>query len=217
MIDAMIRSFQLCRCESEPNDYGSLDGDGHFVYINQACYKLWGYLPEELIGKKCFHLMLEEDMDAVRTLFSKGQPGLDPHTFENRYRRKDGSIAIMSWEGGWDSNDQLMYCTGRDITAQKRLEQIAKDYQSEIKQTKDSLEHLLDRITDGFVGLDESAHVTYWNKAAESITQISRTDALGKLLWEIMPEPAQQYYKQHYFEVKEKARPVNLELYSKRL
>ncbi|ANE50614.1 PAS domain-containing sensor histidine kinase [Flavisolibacter tropicus] len=194
-----------------------VDGDGHFIYINQACFKLWGYRPEELIGKKCYQLMMEEDMDAVSALFSKERTGLDPHTFENRYRRKDGSIATMSWEGGWVANDQLMYCTGRDITAQKRLEQIAKDYQSEIKQAKENLEELLDRITDGFVGLDDNARVTYWNKAAESITQISRKEALGKLLWEIMPESAQQYYKQHYIDVKAKARPVNLELYSERL
>src|SRR6476620_4249213 len=77
-----------------------VDGDGHFVYINQACFKLWGYLPEELIGKKCYLLMIEDDMDAVRALFSKERTGIDPHTFENRYRRKDGSIATMSWEGG---------------------------------------------------------------------------------------------------------------------
>lgn len=194
-----------------------VDGEGHFVYINQACFKLWGYLPEELIGKKCYHLMLKEDKDTIKNLLRGVQIGTDPHAFENRFRRKDGSIAIMSWAGGWDANDQLMYCTGRDITAQKRLEQIAKDYQKETKQAKENLEDLLERITDGFVGLDENGRVTYWNKAAESITQISRTDALEKLLWEIMPESAQQYYKQHYIDVKAKARPVNLELYSERL
>lgn len=194
-----------------------VDGEGQFVYINQACYKIWGYLPEELIGQKCYQLMLEEDMSTALNLFKHQHEDLDTHTFENRYRRKDGSIAIMSWEGGWDPNDQLMYCTGRDITAQKRLEQIARNYQAEIKQAKDRLEDLLDRITDGFVGLDEDARVTYWNKAAESITQIAKTDALGKVLWDALPEPSNKDYKQYYFEVKAKESPVNLELYSERL
>lgn len=76
-------------------------------------------------------------------------------TYENRYYRKDGSIAIMLWEGGWNMSDQLMYCTGRDITVQRRLEQVEQAYKVELKRTSEHLE----RITDGFFELGGPDHL----------------------------------------------------------
>ncbi|HYH14381.1 MAG TPA: PAS domain S-box protein, partial [Flavisolibacter sp.] len=178
-----------------------IDKEGSFIYLNQACKRIWGYEPSDLIGLKCFQLLIEEDQSSAINLIQVASQEGHIHTFENHYYRKDGTIATMFWQGGWDPLDQLLYCTGRDITEQKRLEQAEQDYKVELKRTKESLENLLDRITDGFIGLDEHARVTYWNKAAEAISLISRSEILGKALWDVIPDPMAEIYRQSYREV----------------
>ncbi|HEY0058484.1 MAG TPA: PAS domain-containing sensor histidine kinase, partial [Flavisolibacter sp.] len=131
-------------------------------------------------------------------------------TYENRYYRKNGDIAVMFWEGEWNSDDQLLYCTGRDITEQRRMEEVEKAYHKELQHVSEHLE----RITDGFVGLDEDARITYWNKAAEAIYKLPREEVLGKVLWDLMVEPAKSDFLQRYQEMKEKGVPVTFELYS---
>src|SRR5687768_6043232 len=82
-----------------------IDEEGNFIYLNQASYKIWGYHPEELISHKCFNLIVEEDHKGSIDVVAAAKDGSDIHTFENRYCRKDGSIAYMYWEGGWDPAD----------------------------------------------------------------------------------------------------------------
>lgn len=194
-----------------------VDGEGQFIYINQACFKIWGYQPEELVGTKCFNLMVDEDRSRSLDIIRDAHNGEGTHSFENHYYRKDGSIAIMHWEGGWDPTDQLLYCTARDITEQKRLEKVEQAYQEELRKSKQQLESMLDRITDGFIGLDENARVTYWNKAAELITQISKQEILGKSLWDVIQEPMRRVYLQHYAEAKAKNAPFSFEIFSERI
>lgn len=43
-------------------------------------------------------------------------------------------------------------------------------------------------ITDGFVALDRSARITYFNAVSESTSGTSRADALGNVLWEVCPQ-----------------------------
>ena len=186
----------------------ALDTSGRFVYINNASAVLWGYERDELIGKLCFDFMVPEDREhSIRATVAGGAK---IPTFENRYYRKDGSIAYMSWEGVWDTKHQLIYGTGRDITEVKLLELIEQQHREEFKR-------LLDRITDGFIGLDEDARVTYWNKAAESITLIPQQEVIGKVIWDVMVEPAVSEYKSYYESAKRSLHPINVEHYSKRI
>lgn len=194
-----------------------VDGEGRFTYINHACYKIWGYEPSELIGRQCFDFLVKEEHNNVHEVIRAAHQADDVHTFENRYYRKDGSIAIMYWQGGWDSTDQLLYCTGRDITEQKRLEQVEQDFKAKLKHAKESLEHFLDRITDGFIGLDENARVTYFNKTAEELAQIPRSVVLGNILWDVIPEPMKSIYLQRYAVIKSQDKPARFEVYSERV
>ena len=98
-----------------------LDTEGRFIYINDACFTLWGYTPSELIGRLCFEFILPEDHEtSIKATVIGGQ---EIPAFENRYYRKDRSIAYMSWEGVWDTKNRLIYGTGRDITEKKKQQE----------------------------------------------------------------------------------------------
>lgn len=193
------------------------DTNLNFVYVNKACYKLWGYQPEELIGKPCFDLMAPKDREAALLATTDAYMGAVIPTYENHYIRKDGTIITMFWEGGWDKKDKLLYCTGKDISDRKKLEKIELAYHKKLQRANEQIEQFLERITDGFIGLDEDARINYWNKAASSIAQLPKNKVIGKIIWDIIPEQARPMYYQLYQNIKKENKPFNTELFSKRL
>lgn len=99
-----------------------VDVHGHIVYVNAACERILGYTPAEMTGKKLIDFVLPEDR--VRTwdeamLVMAGRPRVG---FENRYVRKDGSIASIMWSARWSKDDQLRIGVARDVTERKRAE-----------------------------------------------------------------------------------------------
>ncbi|MFL5729853.1 MAG: PAS domain S-box protein [Cytophagaceae bacterium] len=69
----------------------------------------------------------------------------------------------------------------QDITEQKAAEdQLLKAYRENTS--------ILESITDGFLAVDKSWDVKYWNKAAERIMGMKRENIIGQNLWAIYSE-----------------------------
>ena len=100
----------------------AVDKQGRFVFVSAACERIFGYTPDELIGRSMIELV--HPADRQRTLSAAGEiMGGDPkHNFENRYLRKDGSVAHISWSARWSEVDQLRIAVARDITERKQAE-----------------------------------------------------------------------------------------------
>src|SRR6202012_1268184 len=92
------------------------DAEGRFLQISVACKKIWGYTPEEMIGRKSVEFVVEEDR--ARTLECLGtiMSGKPTHDFRNRIRRKDGTIAHLRWSAVWSETDKLVFSVARDVT-----------------------------------------------------------------------------------------------------
>lgn len=101
----------------------TIDEFGNFVTVSSASEKIWGYLPEEIIGKPFINLVIEEDRE--RTLKTAGElmNGAEYTYFENSYIKKDGSIVPIVWSIKWDEKDRLIYCTAKDASYQKKHEE----------------------------------------------------------------------------------------------
>lgn len=97
-----------------------ISADGQIRYVNAACERIFGYTPDELIGQSLLDLVLPEDR--ARTLeeaarIMAGQPRVG---FVNRYRRKDGRPVHVMWSARWSEADQLRIGVARDVTEQRR-------------------------------------------------------------------------------------------------
>jgi len=195
----------------------AVDKEGRFVYINEASHSLLGYRPEELIGRSCYELMVEEEREDSYRATDAAFHGAPITTYENHFYHKDGRIITMLWEGKWDLGDELVYTTGRDVTEQRRLERMEKDYQATLQRTTHQMEDLVDRITDGFLGIDENARVIYWNKAAELISGLPQNSMVGNILWDVLPEPTCTLARQKLAEIKADKRPLHIEYFSERI
>jgi PAS domain S-box-containing protein len=195
----------------------AVDAEGRFVYINKACQKIWGYNPEELIGMFCFDLMIENDRTPTQSAIRETSHGAEIRTFENHYYHKNGTVVSMLWEGAWDLGDKLIYTIGRDISERQQVEKFEREYKAQLQSTKDQLEKLLERITDGFIGLDKHARVTYWNRAVASIARIPSEEIMGKVLWEVIEEPARSKTRNQYELFRAANKPMHVEVYNARI
>ncbi|MBI3145117.1 MAG: diguanylate cyclase [Pseudogulbenkiania sp.] len=125
-----------------------VDAEGRFVFVSAACERIFGYTPEEMIGKAMIEMVLPADrertLQAAKQIMS-GHP--EPH-FENRYVRKDGQVVHIMWSARWSEADQLRIAVAHDITERKQAEsmQAALYAISEAAHTAEDLLALFQRI-----------------------------------------------------------------------
>lgn len=103
-----------------------VDYMGNYVQVNSAVENIWGYTIEEMLQKNVTEMVFEEDQEKTKGIILRIMNGEGITNFENRYKRKDGSIVDMSWSAIWDQQRNLRYSTGRDIT-QKKIEENEKN------------------------------------------------------------------------------------------
>ena len=99
-----------------------VDADGRFVFVSAACEQIFGYTPEEMLGRKMVEFIHPEDLSRTLQAASQimaGQP--NPH-FENRYLRKNGEVVHIMWSARWSESMQMRVAVARDVTERKQAE-----------------------------------------------------------------------------------------------
>lgn len=110
----------------------TIDADGCFASVSAAAIKIWGYHPEELVGRRYMELVYEEDITLTIETSRSIMDGMEMTNFENRYVRKNGSLVTMVWSARWDDTDQIMYCIAKDATEREKVFQRIKENESKL-------------------------------------------------------------------------------------
>lgn len=95
----------------------SIDAEGRFREISPSCEKLFGYKPEELIGRRYLELVLPEDQPATEAETAAIMAGNPTRSFRNRYRHRDGHVLHVLWSADWSPEEQTLFAVAHDITA----------------------------------------------------------------------------------------------------
>jgi PAS domain S-box-containing protein len=121
----MASSFQGFRSliEHSPDAISMIDSDGEILYASAATFKMFGYQPEELVGRNCLELIHPEDRShsslALREALAKPP---HPLRWEARIRDRGGKY---SWVEStisnllFESEVQAIVVHQRDINAQR--------------------------------------------------------------------------------------------------
>ena len=96
--------------------------DGFFKRINPAWEKTLGVPTEKLLMAPYIDFVHPEDREATITESRKLREGAPIVSFENRYRRGDGTYLWLLWNATPSSDQQLVFAVARDITQRKRAE-----------------------------------------------------------------------------------------------
>jgi two-component system sensor histidine kinase/response regulator len=108
--------------ENAPDVICSLDAEGLFVSVSPASLKVFGYRPEEMIGRHYTTFVVAEDIPKTADMRTSLFSGLETTDFENRYRHRNGSSVYIMWTAYWSESEHLMFAVARDITARKLIE-----------------------------------------------------------------------------------------------
>jgi diguanylate cyclase (GGDEF)-like protein/PAS domain S-box-containing protein len=99
-----------------------VDKSGHFVFLSAACERIFGFRSDEMLGQPMIELVHPEDRSKTLQAAKEVMAGTHKPHFENRYVRKDGSIAHILWSARWSEDDQVRIAVAHDITQRKRNE-----------------------------------------------------------------------------------------------
>jgi len=162
----------------------AIDANGNFLKVSAASEAVWGYKPDELIGKPLLNLVYSEENEKTQLTAAKLKEGNNLGYFENRYVRKDGSLVPIEWAARWDKKDQIRYGVARDVTEKKRLE---KAFEIERLQFFD-----LFLEAPSSMGVLSGSNHLFIMANPPYLELIGKRDIIGKSVLEVLPEVVEQ-------------------------
>ncbi len=103
-----------------------VDRTGTLVYVSPACAAIFGYSPEELMGRSMIDFVAKEDRERTIEESKRVMAGIPRIGFENRYIHKDGHYVHIMWSARWSEAHGLRIGVARDISARKQAEALQR-------------------------------------------------------------------------------------------
>jgi PAS domain S-box-containing protein len=140
------------------------DEHGVFRYVSASAERLFGYTSEEMTGRSFLEFVDPADVERTQQLITGKKHGDQVFNFENRYRKKDGTLVPVIWSWRWDEEERLMYSVARDASdkykAELRLlkaQEMARVANYEFDAVNNVYTYVSDTVFDIF-GLDKTIY-----------------------------------------------------------
>jgi len=108
----------------------TLDREGRFLQVSRHAERMWGYRPDEMVGRVYLEFVHPDDREmtmAHAELLALGKPR---NGFMNRFVHRDGTAAPVMWSSVWLEDDKTTFAVGRDmrdhVAAEEKLRQAQK-------------------------------------------------------------------------------------------
>ena len=159
----------------------TVNAEGRFVTVNPACYRMWGYRPDEMLGHHTIEFMVSEDIAAAQEGGRRIRSGEPVENFESRFVHKNGSIVELLWTAHWSADEQLMYAVAHDITTRKRAEE-ALALENSLMQA------LMNNLPDAIYFKDTESRFVRVSRHVHLRGIASSEDAIGKTDFDFFAE-----------------------------
>jgi PAS domain S-box-containing protein len=125
----------------------TMDERGRYLTVSAACEQLWGYTPDELIGRNYLDLVCPEDRQMTNTVAEIILLDGKITDFVNRYTRKDGTLVDILWSASWSETDKILFCVAHDITERARIEKALREAKAEADRANQAKSEFLSRMS----------------------------------------------------------------------
>jgi PAS domain S-box-containing protein len=173
------------------------DADGTYLFMNRAGAAALGRPLEEIIGRRDGEVL---PADAVRPLRESSRAVLESGEavkFEVAFTVRGERRTYLATNAPYrDAEGRLVGVLGIacDITERKRMEE-------ELRASHAQLADVLESVTDGFYACDREWRITYINRRAEELLQLSRAKDIGRTIWETRPDARGTVFQRHFEQV----------------
>ncbi|HEY4342819.1 MAG TPA: PAS domain S-box protein [Parvibaculum sp.] len=100
-----------------------MDGNSKFVSVSRRARDVWGYEPEEMLGRRFGEFLPPDRIENATVLTAEIKAGrATPQPAETRFLRRDGTFIPMLISVSWNARHSLMFAFMRDLTEQKEME-----------------------------------------------------------------------------------------------
>lgn len=158
--------------------------DGTITSWNAAASRIFGYLPEEIIGKSIFTIIPPELHAEEHEVLRKLSRGERIHHYETTRIAKDGSRREVSLTISplKDENGVVIGASkiARDITDRRRGDEARR-----------RLAAIVDFSDDAIISKDLDGFITTWNRAAERLFGWKAEEIIGRSVLTIIPPELQ--------------------------
>jgi diguanylate cyclase (GGDEF)-like protein/PAS domain S-box-containing protein len=80
-----------------PDAVCAVDAENRFIFISAGGERIFGYAPEEMLGRSMYDFIHPEDRERTRQAAGNIAAGIATSSFRNRYVRKDGHVVPIMW------------------------------------------------------------------------------------------------------------------------
>ena len=147
------------------------DSEGNFIYVSPQVKDIFGYEPEEIIGKNVIEFIHPDDNEKTNKVMTGLLSGKEIVAFEYRSIHKDGyylpisgSVKVIG-----EGKDLRLIAILRDITERKLAEEA-------IRESEEKFRSISATAQDAIVMVDIKGKINYWNDAAKKIFRYSDQD-----------------------------------------
>jgi PAS domain S-box-containing protein len=103
-----------------------------FAAVSPASKAVFGYEPEDLIGKRITEIVPSDEAQTLSKMFAQVKAGEAGPSVESRVKRTDDALVDVRWSVHWSEEEQSFFCVARDITAERQIERLKQEFVSMI-------------------------------------------------------------------------------------
>ncbi|MBM7693617.1 PAS domain S-box-containing protein [Peribacillus deserti] len=192
--------------EYNPSAVYSFNNEGNFTSANRALELLSGYNQEELLEMNYSALIHPDDLEYTHWHFEQAMEGI-AQNYDISIIRNDGRLIeanIINIPIIVNQKVTGVYGIGTDITDRKR-------YMNQVESLSNQNRLILNSVTEGIAGLDQSGNILFINEAGGKILGLNPQEAAGRMAESLMADrtveqtcPANQTLKDGISRVVEK-------------
>ncbi len=145
-----------------------------FVQVNPAFTDVLGYPEAELLGRPFLDFVHPDDLQETCAVIERMLlKGVDVISFENRYRRVDGTYRVLEWNSHPVPEEGLTFAIAHDVTRRKEIDRALRD-------SEEKHRCLFETMSQGVVYQAANGRIIEANPAALEILGLSLEQLRGK-------------------------------------
>ncbi|MDQ6626058.1 MAG: PAS domain S-box protein [Verrucomicrobiota bacterium] len=124
-----------------------IDPSHRFLSMSAASEELFGYAPDEMIGRPYSDFVHPDDLEKTDNAAAHIVIAGRAADFVNRYVRKDGTIVDVLWSVTWSEADQKAFCVAHNTTERARMENALREAKEEADRANHAKSDFLSRMS----------------------------------------------------------------------